>query len=66
MKYVIMLITVALAFIAGTQISSARSLNVHAALSHQDKTSLLDSMASEYLVPDNVSRMMAYHKAFKQ
>ncbi len=65
MKYVIMLITVALAFIAGTQISSARSFNIHAALT-QHETSLVDSMASEWLVPDSASRMLAYHRAFKK
>jgi len=66
MKYVAMLIAVALAFIAGTQVSSARSFNIHAALSQQSETSLTDMMASEYLVPDSASRMMAYHKAFAQ
>jgi len=66
MKYVIMLITVALAFIAGTQISSARSFNIHAALTQHHETSLMDSMASEWLVPDNANRMLAYHRAFKK
>ncbi|MDQ6996688.1 MAG: hypothetical protein Q9M82_04410 [Mariprofundus sp.] len=66
MKYIAMLITVALAFIAGTQVSSAKSFNIHAALTHQNESSLLDSMASEWLVPDSANRMMAYHNAFKK
>jgi len=66
MKYIAMMIAVALAFIAGTQVSSARSFNMHAAMTQQSETSLFDTMASEYLVPDNANRMLAYHKAFNK
>ncbi len=66
MKYIAMFIAVALAFIAGTQISSARSFNIHAAMTNQSESSLLDTMSSEWLVPDSANRMMAYHKAFKK
>ncbi len=66
MKYVMVLIAVVLAFIAGTQISSARGFHLHAALNQQHDTSLIDSMASEWLVPDSARRMLAYHRAFKQ
>jgi len=66
MKYVAILITAVLAFIAGTQVSSAKSFNIHAALTHQSETSLVDSMASKWLVPDSANRMMAYHRAFKK
>ena len=63
MKYLAMIIAVALAFFAGMQVSNAKSLNVHALISQPAHSGLVDSMASEWLVPDSANRMMAYHKA---
>jgi len=66
MKYAAMLIAIVTAFIAGTQISRANSFTINAVMNHQNESSLMDSMASEWLVPDNVNRMMAYHKALNK
>lgn len=63
MKYLAMIIAVALAFFAGMQVSNAHGLKVHSLSIQQGSDLLVDSMASEYLVPDNAARMIAYHKA---
>jgi len=66
MKYIVILITAVLAFIAGTQVSSANGLHMNHAITQHSETSLMNSMASEWLIPDNAARMMAYHKAFNK
>jgi len=66
MKYAAMFIAIVMAFIAGTQISRANSFTMPTVINHQNESSLMDSMASEWLVPDNVNRMMAYHKALNK
>jgi len=62
MKYVAIFIAVVLAFIAGTQISRANTFDLHTGITHH-QTALTDYMASEWLVPDNAHRMIAYHEA---
>jgi len=66
MKYAAMFIAIVMAFIAGTQISRANSFTINAAMSHQAESSLMDNMGSEWLIPDNVHRMIAYHKALSK
>ncbi len=67
MKYIAMIIAVVLAFIAGTQISSANGFQqIHASMAAPSKTGLVNDMASEWLIPDNANRMLAYHKAWMQ
>ncbi|MDQ6969636.1 MAG: hypothetical protein Q9M16_03915 [Mariprofundus sp.] len=66
MKYAAMFIAIVTAFIAGTQISRANSFTINAVMSHQSESSLMDNMASEWLVPDHVNRMIAYHQALNK
>jgi len=67
MKYLAMIIAVVLAFIAGTQISSANGFHkIHSTMAAQGNTVLMKHMASEWLIPDNANRMLAYHKAWAQ
>jgi len=67
MKYAAMLIAVVLAFIAGTQISSANGFHkIHSSMAAHSQTVLVNHMASEWLIPDNANRMLAYHKAWMQ
>ena len=63
MKYVALFIAILLAFIAGSQISSANGMVAAPAV--ESGASLTDAMASEYLVSDTANRMMAFHKAYK-
>jgi len=63
MKYVMMFIAIAIAFIAVTQTSNANSLTLNTVITQSSESSLMSSMGAEWLVPDNAHRMMAYHKA---
>ncbi len=66
MKYIAILTAVVLAFIAGTQISSATGFHQIHANTAAHGAALVKHMASEWLVPDNANRMLAYHKAWMQ
>jgi len=64
MKYTAMIAIIVLAFLAGTQISSAQT--GIAAVSNTGKTiqaNLSENASFELLVPDSANRMMAYHKS---
>jgi hypothetical protein len=59
-----MIIAVALAFVAGTQVSRANSMHMLHASQHS--TAVANAMGSEYLIPDSAARMMAFHQALNR
>jgi uncharacterized membrane protein len=64
MKYVMIITIVILAFITGTQVSSANS---HIATAPQTERDIsVNDYANKWLIPDNASRMIAYHHSLNK
>jgi len=63
MKYTAMIAIIVLAFLAGTQISSAQTGIAEASNSNTLQASRTDNASFEFLVPDSANRMLAYHRS---
>ena len=65
MKYTAMIAIVVLAFLAGTQISSAQTgISAVSNTTNTIQASLTENASFELLIPDSANRMMAYHRTF--